>query len=191
MQAGNSLTHQLKALPASVFTGVAYRLIHARYAETALSSIGSLRNGGRYNPRRAFEVLYLADSPITALQEVEALVRTRTGLFPVKGPPRLLLSVEVTLRAVLDLTQADVQQALGTNLQELTGSWVAVNDQEAVAPTQQLGCACFEVGTIEALKVPSVRDPRAFNLAVFPDRLGEGSSLRVFDDSGIINARLP
>jgi RES domain-containing protein len=136
-------------------------------------------------------VLYLADSPVTALQEVEALVRTRAGLFPVKGPPRLLLSVEVTLSAVLDLTQAEFQQALGTNLQELTGSWVAANDQEVIAPTQRLGRVCNELGMIEALRVPSARDPRAFNLAVFPDRLANGSSLHVFDDSGIIEARLP
>lgn len=178
----------LQTLP---FVGVTYRLIHARYAETALSSIGSLQTGGRYNPRGGFEVLYLADSPVTALQEVEALVKTRSGLFPIKGPPRILISVEVTLHAVLDLTSAEVQEALGTSLQELTGAWIALDDREAKAATQRLGEACFELGTVEALKFPSARDPRAFNLAVFPDRLRTGSLLQVFDESGIINVRLP
>ncbi len=56
--------------------GVAFRLILARYAATALSSIGSLRAGSRYDMRDQFEVLYLASSPVTALREVAAVVQT-------------------------------------------------------------------------------------------------------------------
>ncbi|CAN5796649.1 hypothetical protein BH24DEI2_BH24DEI2_03160 [soil metagenome] len=185
------LAASLQLRPTLPFVGVAYRLIHARYAATALSSIGSLRTGGRYNPRGAFEVLYLADSPVTALQEVEALVRTRAGLFPVKGPPRILLSVEATLFNTLDLTDPETQASLETNLQELTGDWVVAGSGETRAATQRLGEACYHLKLLEALKVPSARNPRAFNLAVFPDRLGADSSLRVFDESGLIDATLP
>src|SRR5213596_2561241 len=93
--------------------GVAFRPILARYAATALSSIGSLRAGGRYNMRDQFEALYLASSPVTALREVEALVQTDGGLRGVKGPPRILLSVDYHLQAVLDLTEVAVQHVFG------------------------------------------------------------------------------
>jgi RES domain-containing protein len=65
--------------------GVAFRLILARYAATALSSIGSLRAGGRYNMRDQFEALYLASSPVTALREVEAWYRPMRDCEASKG----------------------------------------------------------------------------------------------------------
>ena len=181
----------LTTLPTRPFTGVAYRLIPARYAGTALSSIGSLRKGGRYNVKGAFEVPYLAMDPITALQEVNLIRLTDVALFSVKSSPRILLSVEVTLQRVLDLTDEGIQASLHTNLQELTGSWIALNANAQVAPTQMLGQEGYDGGAIEALLAPSAQDPRTANLAVFPDRLLERSRLRVFDEDGLINATLP
>src|ERR671931_265359 len=93
----DALVAAVQRLPTQPLEGVAFRLILARYAATALSSIGSLRTGGRYNVR----------------------------------------------------------------------------------------------GRFEALRVPSARDPSTDNLVVLPDRLRAGSSLRVFDDSGLIDALLP
>jgi len=60
--------------PVAALSGIAFRSIHARYAATARSSIGSLRWGARYNAPGAFEALLLADSPVTAPREVEALI---------------------------------------------------------------------------------------------------------------------
>src|SRR5918911_1877308 len=110
MLARDALVAAIQHLPTKPLEGVAFRLILGRYAATALSSIGSLRTGGRYNVRGHFEALYLASSPVTALQEVEALVETADGLRGVKGPPRILLSVEYRLQAVVDLTEPMVQQ---------------------------------------------------------------------------------
>ena len=56
--------------------------------------------------------------------------------------------------------------------------------------THELGRICFERGDVEALLVPSAKNLEARNLIVFPGRLAEGSSLRVFDDSGMIDAHL-
>lgn len=190
MLRGKRLADKVAGLATLPFTASTYRLVHARYADTALASIGSYRFGGRYNPAAAFEVLYLADSPLTALQEVELLIRRDERLFAVKGSPRILLAVDVTLSRVLDLTADNVQKALNTNVQELTGSWLAMNAGGHVAPTQRLGQVCHENGQIEALKAPSARDPQASNLAVFPDRLVKTSRLRVFDREGFIDAQL-
>ena len=59
-----------------------------------------------------------------------------------------------------------------------------------VAPTQALGTVAYDQGRFEALRVPSAQDPKASNLVVFPDRLRPGSQVRVYDDSGLIDATL-
>ncbi|MGK7875946.1 MAG: RES domain-containing protein [Xenococcaceae cyanobacterium] len=66
-----------------------------------------------------------------------------------------------------------------------------MNRQGQVAPTQLLGGATYNSQNIEALKVPSATDPNAYNLVIFPDRLSSRSFLRVYDNSGTIQAQLP
>ena len=166
-----------------------FRVIHARYAATALSAVGSYRFGGRYNPASSFEVLYLADSPVTALEEVEALLRSAKALQGVKGPPRILLSVDCVLQSALRL--GDYLPALGLSLADITAPWREQLRRGETPITHRLGSLAYQRGDIEALLVPSAKNPETFNLAVFPERLRQGSSLRVFDDSGMIEARLP
>lgn len=132
----------------------------------------------------------MADTPLTALQEINLIKMTASVILSAKSSPRLLLSVEVALSAVLDVTTTQVQDALGTNLQELTGSWLVLNADGHTAPTQALGTAAYNYGSIEALRVPSAQDPRAVNLVIFPDRLRLGSRVRVYDDAGLIDATL-
>lgn len=115
---------------------------------------------------------------------------TDAAILNAKSSPRLLLSVEVALSAVLDLTTMQVQDTLSTNLQELTGSWLVMNADGQTAPTQALGTAAYNYGGVEALRAPSAQDPRATNLVIFPDRLRPGSQVRVYDDSGLIDATL-
>lgn len=64
MLTGIKLSDALASLLVQSESGVAYRIIHAKYAGSALSSIGSLKIGGRYNPLQTFEALYLASNPI-------------------------------------------------------------------------------------------------------------------------------
>jgi RES domain-containing protein len=191
MLTGDELSAALAGLPVLSESGVAYRIVHAKYAASTLSSIGSLKFGGRYNPPQAFEALYLASNPVTALQEVNAVVQTEDGLLGVKGPPRILLSVDYQLQAILDICHPENQSVLETNLSELIAPWRPLNAKGQMAPTQTLGSAAYNLQSIEALKVPSARDPNTYNLVVFVNRLSDNSSLRVYDDSGIIDARLP
>src|SRR5437899_7412281 len=123
----DALVVAVRELPAHRRRGLAFRLILARYAATALSSIGSLRAGGRYNMRGELEALYLASSPVTALREVEALVETAERLRGVKGPPRILPSIEYDLSAVVDLTDSAIQHLLSTSVAELCAPWRALN----------------------------------------------------------------
>lgn len=191
MLTGQQLVTSLAALPTLSAQGVFFRLLHIKYQNTALSSIGSLRAGGRYNVAQVFSALYTSDTPITALRELKVLVETATGLIACKAPPYILLSIEYSLQTILDLTNPDNQNVLGTNVQELTGQWLPINLQGQPAPTQELATAAYNSQTIEALKVPSALDPNAYNVVIFPDKLSSGSFLKVYDDSGSITAKLP
>ena len=190
MLSGRELGAALERLPGRPAAGTAYRVIPARFYLTALSAVGARQRGGRYNPKGQLEALYLSESPVVALQEVEALQRTSRELVGLTFSPKTLLSVQYDLSRVLDLTDPDVQSALATDRAELTAPWLLAQAAPGGAPTQRLGLAAHASG-LEALRAPSAKDPGAANLVIFPDGLLSTSALRVFDDSGFIDARLP
>jgi hypothetical protein len=109
-----------------------------------LWGIGSLRNGGRYNKPSAFEMIYLAEDPITALAEVNLVFRPNADLGKIKGPPMVHIAVDGILENVLDVTLAEVQNTLATSHQELTGAWLWEQSRAGEAPTQRLGRIAFE-----------------------------------------------
>ncbi len=80
--------------------------------------------GARFTPKGGFDSLYLASDPVTALTEVSALVALPGGPVPVRTAPLVIVSVDGVVSRVLDLTDADTLAALGTNPQEITGTWV-------------------------------------------------------------------
>jgi RES domain-containing protein len=190
MLQGDALEAALTRLPTQSAEGTAYRVIPAQYHLTALSSVGSLQHGGRYNPRGQLEALYLSDSPITALQEIDAIQQTSSRLIGRKTGPKTLLSVDYLLQRLVNLTDTETRNALHVTLQDLLGPWVLEQTVTEVAPTQRLGLAIAGAG-IEALRVPSSKNPSSSNLVIFPRTVLEGSWLRVYDDSGFIDARLP
>ncbi len=109
----------------------------------------------------------------------------------VRSNPLLTLSLEYQLKRVLDLVESTHQSALETNLQELTQSWRNVNAEGRMATTQHLGMAVYDMQVIEALKVPSAKIDGAYNLVVFPDRLTGDSFVKVYDEDGLITAKIP
>jgi RES domain-containing protein len=193
----DTLVNVLRTLPTYAVKGAAYRSILTIFANAPLSVQGALLFGGRYNVRQSlpqgFGALYLADSRETARREVRTVVDTAVGIYKVSNPPpRTEFSVDYSLNSVLDMTDPNIQTALETNFQELTGLWVELNNRGQIAPTQVLGRAAYELETIEALKVHSVwGGANAYNIVVFTDRLSSGSFLRALDESGTIQARLP
>lgn len=190
MEKSEGLAESFRSLPTTPLEQTFYRVIHAKYAASALATVGSLRHGGRYNPPDAFEVLYLADNPVTALEEVGALLRTAAGLTGLRGPPRIVLSVECRLRRAVRFGRAALA-SLGLSREDVTEPWREIVRGGAIPITHVLGRLAFEREDLEAIVVPSARDPDRSNLVVFPAKLIEGSSIHVFDDSGIIDARLP
>lgn len=144
--------------------------------------------GGRFTPRGGFDSIYLAGDPVTAFIEVSALILLPGGPVPVRSAPWVVVSVAGWLDQWLDLTAAATLAALGSNEQEVTGTWVKL----AHPPTQVLGQAPYDSGRITGLKYRSARHPGGINLAVFPDRLARAKNrfLEVYDPPGKLSQRL-
>jgi RES domain-containing protein len=186
----------------------AYRAVSEKYINTPLSAIGSIRTGGRYNPPQLFctepplesgcefEVLYVACSVEVALLEINSLIRIGPNLKavpPSDGYARIIWTVECKLMSILDLTDGNIQNTLGIDLEQLKGAWLPTNADGRLALTQELGLSAYRSGRFDALKYPSAkaRNPSDYNLAIFTDRLSESCFVKVYDESNNILCQLP
>lgn len=90
-------------------------------------------------------------------------------------PPKMLVSIEVDLDAVLDLRQPRVVRALGIRRSAFGEEWLRAN----AFPTQLqvLGTTAREEG-VSGILYPSRIEPSAENLVVFPENVGP-AGLRV------------
>ncbi len=142
-----------------------------------LSTGGALLNCGRYNVVGC-AALYLASSPTLAVCEHLQLAET----FEAKRfPPRLLVSVDVDLGRVLDLTDDATLLRLGVTREGLLGPYS--NNPEAPSITQTIAMRARKNG-IEAILAPSALVPTEHNLVVFRDNVASPVAVRVvgFDD---------
>ena len=200
---GQNLITAVQQIETRAGTGKTFRIIKLKYlikqvqnqkilnGSQALSTIGSIKGGGRYNPPQKLEALYLADTPDNALKEVELSRQTFPAAQQSPSPPHILLTIEYQCCQILDLTDTNIQTCLQTSIDELTKPWRTWNADKKIAPTQYLGATIHQNTRIEALKVPSAKLTNAYNLVIFPDRLKNNSYARVFDHDGLINATLP
>ncbi len=176
----------LNTAPLVTYSGYSYRVIEDRWRNDPLSAIGALQSGGRYNAPGTFSLLYTANSRITAFKETQALFNTENGqLRDVPRNPELVLTLEVTLLCVLNLTDPDVCTRLGTSREELvsvTPSRFILNAQGKTTPTQDLGAACYLSERISALKIPSAAHSDGYCLNIFPDRLFVGEHIAIRDE---------
>jgi RES domain-containing protein len=194
LHSSDKLLRALENAPVEPFTGFVYRVIAERWRDSPLSTIGSLRAGGRYNAPSTFPVLYCADSQMTAMLEVEALFATADGqLQGVPRNPDLVLSLRCKLARVLDLSDPRLYSELGTTRDELisfTPSRFIANARGDETPTQALGAACSFSGRISALKVPSAANEHGYCLNILPDSLLVGEQVSILDDSARIKDQI-
>lgn len=99
--------------------------------------------------------LYAALEPATAWAEWRA---STGGAIDPADETRRLWALDVEQLPVVDLRDAATREALGIELQELTGSWDA--PQALAARLRDLGAA--------GVVVPSAAHPAHWNLVVFP-----------------------
>ena len=142
-----------------------------------LSTGGALYNCGRYNVIGC-AALYLSSSPTLAVNEHLHLAQ----LFEAKSfPPRLLVSIEVDLALVLDLTDGETLDRFGVSRDDLLVPYS--KDPEVPSITQTIAIEARKKG-IEAILAPSALVPTESNLVVFRDNVASPTAVRVvgFDD---------
>ena len=144
--------------------------------------------GARFTAKGGFDSLYLASDPVTALTEVSALVALPGGPVPVRAAPLVIVSVDGVVSRVLDLTDAATLVLLGTNEQEISGTWV----RAVRPPTQVLAQAAYDLGGIAGILYPSAKYPAGINLVVFTDRLVTAPTdyLEAYDPGGSLPQRM-
>jgi RES domain-containing protein len=203
MLAEPELTTALNGIRPQTVHGFYSRFVEFRHLGTTsphpapdprpLWDLGSKLYGGRFTPKGAFEAIYLAEDPVTAMAEVTGVLYSPQAPMPLKAqPPLVLITVEGILLRVLDLTASGVQSVLGTNGQELTGAWRHIQATGQEAPTQILGRVCHQSGRFEAVRFPSSKStPHGVCIAVFTDRLQSPSLIKVFDPHGRLRQQLP
>jgi hypothetical protein len=178
-------------------TGVWYRAIQPQFWQTSLATAQTKVLPSRFNEgstaRPQFEVLYLAETQMVALFEVQALFGSPTppgGVIANPRRPWMVINVQVQLQDVADLTHVSQQALLATTAQELTGDWYGYHQRSALtsvrqpvgtAPTQALGAALFALSGLEGFLTLSARLPYHKNLVVFPQKLQPRSRI-VFHD---------
>lgn len=158
-----------------------------------LWGMGSRNSGGRFTPKGSFETVYLAEDPITAFREVWLFLQHPSAPpFTVRTPPLVHVAVDAVLLSALDVTDAGVQDALGTTRQELTGDWWSIQTQGLEAPTQTLGRVCYESGRFDAIRYYSSKNPpNGVCIAVLSERLRDQAYLEVYDPYDQLAQRFP
>ena len=170
-----------------------YRAVKPQFLPAGLETKHTALHPSRFNPgSNELEILYLATNHQVALFEVGALFGSPlTGnLIPNPAGAWTVLNIEVSLRAVTDLTDSNTLSALGTSAQEVTGAWrahsIGMVQTGAIAPTQELAVRLFKSKRCEAIKSFSAKLTSSPTLAIFPQRLVKGSFIRYqyIDESG-------
>ncbi len=183
-------------LPTTFEAGTWYRAARLHHLPTVLGTAHTAITSRRFNAGKLsdpqFEVLYLAESPLVALFEVEALLGSSTkpgGILPDPAHSWAIVNAKVKLKHIVDLTDdLMVQVALGTTAQELTGDWrgyelrnedTSVPSPKGLAPTQLLGAALYEKSPLlQGFISISARVPYSRIICVFPRRLARGSFVK-------------
>ncbi len=168
---------QLARLEPFAHSGTAFRTVNLRYLDTPLSGLGSIRAGGRYNPKGAFEVLYLAENATTTLLEVEFAASSGGRFRAEPKDPYVVFSVHFQLRQLVDLHDPVSLASLGLEPGDLQQPWRLKQLRGERVLTHEIGAKLLALGH-EGFMYPSATDGRV-NLAVLPQNLKSGSHLEI------------
>jgi len=155
-------------LPSKPFSGEVFR--HVYEGKGGTDSSRSKIAGGRWNPIREFEALYLALSEEGTVGEFIRYVGYYKSLAPDDALTREIVRVKVHVRKILDLTDPKIRASLGVTQEELRGGR---NQWDEI--TWPIARAVFAAG-FEGILVPSAANGWV-NLVLFPENLLPGSSV--------------
>jgi RES domain-containing protein len=176
--------HRIKIQPQlfQPWTGAVYRVTTLNYPDpkSILLGEGSFRYGGRWNAVGSFRAVYGSTEDTVAVAESRANAEYAGMSYPFRTP-RLLVTIEFSLRRVVDLSFEQVRKDLDINLEMLSQEdWRKIQEQRRESFTQTLGRAVFENGG-EGLLAPSARIPSGVNVVYFPWNKQGASVARVYE----------
>jgi hypothetical protein len=158
-------------------TGYWYRAVSLKHWDSRLSSDQSRITRSRFSSGTAstplYRIIYLGETHQVAIHEVRALLGDPSAPIANSRGSWAILSLNVVLDQIVDLSESSEQRLIATNQSELTGNW---RNHPGVPPTHELGHALYSLPGLEGfLYKSSLLD--ALCLAVFPDKLGPRSSI--------------
>jgi RES domain-containing protein len=154
---------------AAPWTGEVYRSASPSYAskEDVITGAGSRTAGARWNPPRSFRTIYTSLDLETAVAEGVAHFR-HYGFRISKAMPRVIVSLEVELQRLLDLTDGVIRRLLGVSQRRMLAEpWRQRQKEGREALTQAIGRLAYEAN-LEGILVPSAACATGSNLVLFP-----------------------
>jgi len=181
----------LRVLPKVSYKGFLFRRVTLAALQSIqpyqfLYSLGSGREGARFTPKNGPSVLYLVADELTA--EAELKQGGFENFRKVAAPPSVIFSLRVSLKAILDLTDAKIVKKLGLSPSELTASWRLSHQS---SPTQILGLATFSSQKFQAIRYYSIKNPNGVCYAIFTERLDKSSFVEIYDPERNFLERIP
>jgi RES domain-containing protein len=171
--------------------GAAYRVTTLDYPnpKTILLGQGSFLHGGRWNAIGAFRAVYGSTEDTVAVAESRATADYTGVPWPLRTP-RLLVAIELSLEAILDLTDISVRKTLSLTIDGLKEEdWRKTQERGGESLTQAIGRAVFISGG-EGLLVPSARVAGGVNVVFLPENHRKESRVRVCESEKLERIRL-
>jgi RES domain-containing protein len=150
------------------FSATCYRCTEPQFAGEIVSGVGSQLHGGRWTPKGSFPTAYLCETAEAALAEFLARAR-RLKIPDYKSLPMIMLGVKVKVHNLLDTTEGEVRDAIGSLLEKEKIHWRSIQDRRE-AISQAIGRAAHEI-CFSGLIVESQALTGSRNIVVFPKKL--------------------
>ena len=164
------------------WSGAAYRVTTLDYPspQSILLGQGSFLHGGRWNAMGSFRAVYGSTEDTVAVAESRATADYLHIAMPFRTP-RLLVAIEFSLSAVLNLSSASIREKFGMTEDDLRAEdWRMVQERGEESFTQAIGRAVF-ANKGEGLLVPSARIPLGINVVYLPQNRRTSSAVVVLD----------
>lgn len=171
----------LRDCPCGALDRTVFRSVASQYAGDAdlLTGAGSLKEGGRWNSRGLFRVVYASFDDHTALAESKAKFLAY-GFS--RADRRTIVPLRATLQRVLSLE--DVVLKLGVAMQDLLNvDWRTTQDAGQEPITQAIGRAANELA-VQGLQAPSDRYPSGINIILLRNHIQVPAELEILAPSG-------
>jgi RES domain-containing protein len=162
--------------PLKPVRGVFYRAVPEPAAEYALEDGTSYTYQNRYNAVQQFGALYFGDRAEVCKSTLE-----KRGLLASRRLPHLLLSFDIDVDHVLDLTHPEAWKLLGLERDELVAPR---GTPTAYETTTAIATSAYHSNRIRGLLVPDATET-GNTLVLYPARLLARDFIRVKDKTSI------